>query len=143
MLVLKTNHAEQKPFDGLFESLFHNVPATFGKSLSQRNTVQVNIYDSAEAYVLELNAPGRNKENFKLNLDKDLLTVSYESNQEKAEGRKALTREFDLNNFKRTFTIDENIAAENIGAKYENGLLIVTLPKKEEIKVSPKQINIQ
>ncbi|MDE3211805.1 MAG: Hsp20/alpha crystallin family protein, partial [Bacteroidota bacterium] len=58
------------------------------------------------------------------------------------ESKKLVTREFSLQPFKRSFTMDEKVVSDNIAAKYENGLLVLTIPKKEEVKVAPKQIEV-
>lgn len=144
MTFLKVNHPVQNSFSGLIDSLFNDIPATLAKTENDSTSPLVNISETTDSYLIEVNAPGRNKENFQLKLDKNLLTVSYEAAEQKAEdNRKSIRREFTSNNFKRTFTVDEKIATDNIQARYENGILLVTLPKKEEVKVSPKQITIQ
>ncbi len=91
---------------------------------------------------MEFNVPGRNKEDFKLNIEKDLLTVIYEKKEE-TQPYKTIRKEFVFSSFKRSFSLDEKINAEAIEAKYENGILKVYLPKKEEVKIAPKQISIQ
>jgi len=106
--------------------------------------VPVNISENNNSYNLEFNVPGRNKEDFKINVDKGLLTVSYEKKEEtEAKDIKSIRKEFSYQSFKRSFTLDEKINADSIEAKYENGILNVILPKKEEVKVAPKQISIQ
>jgi HSP20 family protein len=91
-----------------------------------------------------LNVPGRNKEDFKVNFENELLTISYQKPEEKqSDDFKTVRREFSFNSFTRSFHVDEKINAENIQAKYENGLLKLWLPKKEEPKKEVKQINIQ
>ncbi len=104
----------------------------------------VNINETADFYTLELNAPGRNKEGFNLNIESGLLTVTYEKKEEeRQEGVKSIRREFTYSGFKRSFTLDKNIDAENIHAKYENGILSIQLPKKPEVKPAVKQISVQ
>ena|SRR5690349_8098033 len=103
----------------------------------------VNIYETANAYLLELSAPGRNKEDFNVSIENGLLTIGFERKEEnKNEEVKAVRKEFSHQSFKRSFTLDEKIDAENISAKYENGLLKFTLPKKE-LAETKKQISIQ
>lgn len=139
--VFKLNHPTKNGFGNLFENLMKDIPATFTES---RFAPQVNIAETNDAYILELNAPGRQKEDFSINIDKNLLTIAYQPKETPAnENLKQIRKEFNNNAFSRTFTIDEKIATDNIAAKYENGILNVTLPKKEEVKVSPKQIAIQ
>ena len=87
--------------------------------------------------------PGRNKEDFKITVDKNILTVSFEKKEEpKDENKKQVKKEFTLQPFKRSFTLDEKVNSESIAAKYENGLLVLTIPKKEEVKVEAKQIAV-
>ena len=104
----------------------------------------VNIVETPDAYHLELNVPGRNKEDFNVAVDKGLLTISYEKKEEaKNEDAKVVRREFNFQSFKRSFTVDEKINTEAIQAKYENGLLKLLLPKKAESQQPVKTISIQ
>ena len=92
----------------------------------------VNIQETKEAYLLELAAPGLDKADFQLSLEGNLLTIAAEKKQSKEEEQKNLVRrEFGYRSFKRNFTVDEKIDASRIGAKYENGVLKVILPKQE------------
>ncbi|HVE60614.1 MAG TPA: Hsp20/alpha crystallin family protein [Chitinophagaceae bacterium] len=103
----------------------------------------MNIKESEVAFFLEIVAPGFKKEDFKINLEKNLLTISADRKSENEEkNEKHLLKEFKHQSFKRSFTIDEKINAESIDAKYVNGILTLNLPKKEEVKPSVKQINI-
>jgi HSP20 family protein len=93
---------------------------------------------------LELVAPGFSKEDFKINLENDILTVSAEKKaEEKKENVKQVRSEYSFRSFKRSFTINEKIDATTIDAKYVNGVLILNLPKKAEVKASAKEIKIQ
>lgn len=141
MTLVKHNTA---PFNSLFDELFNSFPATWGKDANQAYaTVPVNIHETAEGYHLELNAPGRNKEDFKVNVENGLLTISYEKKEAtEQKDYKTIRREFNFRSFKRSFSLDEKINADAIQARYENGVLKLHLPKKEEVKVSPKEINI-
>ena len=78
-----------------------------------------------------------------MNIEKDLLTISYEK-KENLENKdyKTIRKEFTLNSFKRSFSLDEKIKADAIQAKYENGILKLFLPKKDEVVVAPKEITI-
>jgi HSP20 family protein len=131
-----------RSFSNLFDDLLNEFPAFADKA--GLNFPPVNIAETAEAYHLELNAPGRNKEDFKVNIDNGLLTVAYEKKEEaKTEGVKSVRREFSFQSFKRSFTIDDKVDAAGIQAKYENGLLKLYLPKKADVKEAAKQIAIQ
>jgi HSP20 family protein len=103
----------------------------------------VNIHETNEGFHLELNAPGRNKEDFKVKLEKDLLTISYEPKESTEEKNfKTIRREFQLKGFKRSFTLDDQIQVDGIQAKYENGILKLFLPRIEKVAISPKEISI-
>jgi HSP20 family protein len=141
MTLVKHNTA---PFNSLFDELFNSFPAAWGRDANQAYaSVPVNIHETNEGYHLELNAPGRNKEDFKVNVENGLLTISYEKKEsQEQKDYKTIRREFSFRSFKRSFSIDDKINADAIQARYENGVLKVFLPKKEEIKVSPKEISI-
>ena len=139
MTLVKRNY---RNLDNLFDEFFNNVaPVQWGKD---SGVPAVNIHETAEAYHLELVAPGLAKEDFKVNVEKSLLTISYEKKTESEnKDYKTHRKEYTFNSFKRSFTVDENINAEGIQAKYENGVLKLLLPKKEEVKILPKEISIQ
>jgi HSP20 family protein len=81
---------------------------------------------------------------FKINIENGLLSISYEKKLENvSEEVKSVRKEFSFESFKRSFSIDEKIQADNIQAKYENGVLKLYLPKKDEVKETPKEISIQ
>lgn len=128
----------------VLDELFNSFPSNFGNSLpSGYPTAAVNIHETTEGFHLELNAPGRNKEDFAIQIDKGLLTISYEKKETVEEKNyKTIRKEFTYKSFKRSFSIDENINTESIQARYENGVLKLLLPKKEIIKNTPKQISI-
>ena len=107
------------------------------------NIPAVNIHETNDAFHLELVAPGLKKEDFKVSLEKGLLTISYEKKTE-VENKEYKTHrmEFSFASFKRSFNVDDKINADSIEAKYDNGILKLLLPKKEEVKVSPKEIAI-
>ncbi len=145
MTLVKVNNPMAKSFDGLVNDFFNDFPATFGKTIREDviGFPPVNIRENADAYELEIAAPGLEKSDFNLNLDKNILTISTEKKEEiKEENSKLIRKEFSYKAFKRSFTVDEKIDAINISAKYENGILKVALPKKEELKAAPKEITV-
>jgi HSP20 family protein len=143
MTMVKLHSPVQKNLNSFFDEFFNELPA-FGKTVNNLFSPAVNIVETSDAYHLELNAPGRNKEDFQISVDKGLLTISYEKKEEaKNEDAKVVRREFSFQSFKRSFTVDEKINAEAIQAKYENGLLKLLLPKKAEQQQPVKTINIQ
>lgn len=133
-----------RTLDNLFEDLFTGLPAAWGKE-NGFNVPPVNIHENNDGFHLELLAPGLKKEDFKINLDKGLLTISFEKKNEteNSSDYKTHRREFNFTSFKRSFRVEDIINAETIQAKYEDGVLKIYLPKKEEVKVLPKEISIQ
>lgn len=131
-----------KTLDHLFDDLLNS---NWNDSVKKTSSFPaVNIFETNDAYLLELNVPGRNKEDFKVNFENDLLTISYEKPEEKqSDDVKTVRREFGFKSFSRSFHVDEKINTENIQAKYENGLLKFWLPKKEQPKKEVKQISVQ
>lgn len=102
------------------------------------STPSVNIKENEDGYTVELAAPGLLKEDFKVNVEKDLLTISAEVKTESEEKTDKYTRkEFAYGSFKRTFTLPNTVESDKIDAKYENGVLNVVIPKKEEAKPKP------
>ena len=110
-------------------------------NFSSTNTTlpAVNVKESDNEYELEVAAPGMKKENFKINLDKDQLTISSELKEEKTEKEENYSRrEFSYQSFQRSFTVPEHLVdGEKIDAKYSDGILKITLPKREEAKPKP------
>ncbi|CAN5804711.1 Hsp20/alpha crystallin family protein [soil metagenome] len=146
MTLVKVNNPATKAFDGLVNDLFNDFPAAFGKTIRQDalSFPPVNILEKGDKYELEVAAPGLQKTDFNIKLDGNLLTISAAKNEEvKNETDKIIRREFSSKTFKRSFTLDEKIDASSIAAKYENGILTLHLPKKEEVKATTKEINIQ
>ena len=144
MTFVKVNNPVQKSINQFFDEFLNDIPATWGRNLQNSFNPPVNILETKEAYHMELNAPGRNKEDFKINIENGLLSISFEKKTENvSEEVKSVRKEFSFESFKRSFSIDEKIQADNIQAKYENGVLKLYLPKKDEVKETPKQISIQ
>jgi HSP20 family protein len=144
MTFVKATHPARQ-FGSILDNLMQEFPAYLGREVSQAfQSTPANIVETTDGYHLELNAAGRNKEDFKVSVENGLLTIAYDQKEEtKPADLKVIRKEFVLNSFKRTFTVDEKIDASNIQAKYENGILKLYLPKKEEIKVQPQSITIQ
>lgn len=137
---------QQKPvyFGNLFDDFFNQFPSSWGKDVQTLSSVPVNIHETKEGYHIEMNAPGRNKEDFQINLEDGLLTISFEKKEETEKKEyKTIRKEFSYQSFTRSFSVDDKIDTAGIQAKYENGVLKLYLPKKEEIIATPKQISIQ
>lgn len=136
MSIVKRNNLV---FPALMNEIFK--PDWFGGlETAVRNLPSVNIKENEADFLLELSVPGRNKTDFNIEIDKDVLTVSTEvSAEEVAKEEKYTRKEFSFESFKRSFTLPDTIAVENIKADYENGILSFVLPKKEEALPKPKR----
>ncbi|MCF8230174.1 MAG: Hsp20/alpha crystallin family protein [Bacteroidales bacterium] len=99
-----------------------------------------NIIDNDEAIELDLSVPGLSKKDFQIDVDKDVLSIKYENGKE--DSTNYTHREFGNHSFCRSFSLPETVDVEKIKANYKNGILSVTLPKKEEEKKVKKQIEI-
>ncbi len=146
MALVKFNNRPVAGFNFVDEFL-KDMPALFRddvNAFSWRNSVPVNITETKTGYALEMAVPGFNKEDFKIDLDKNILTISAEKKtEEKKEDEKHVRREFNFSSIKRSFTLNEKIDEEKIEAKYVNGVLTLNLPYKTEVKEPVKQITIQ
>ena len=147
MTLVKFNQRPvEKRVNNLFEDFFNNFPSRIlNEEFSGLNqTVPVNVKETDNAYLLEIVAPGMDKKDFKVNIDNSILTISAEKKLEnKDENHRHVRREFNYKSFTRSFTVDDTIQSDNIQARYENGVLFIELPKKEEVKIAPKEISIQ
>ncbi len=103
----------------------------------------VNIEEKKDKFVLHMAAPGMKKDDFKIDLDNYVLTISSEKKEEKKEDEKNFTRrEFIYNSFSRSFTLPKTVDIEKITAEYKDGVLVLDMPKKEEELKLTKQIKI-
>lgn len=128
-------------FNNSLNDILPQFPSLFKEDV--RFGTPVNILESGNGYVLEVIAPGFEKENFSISLDKNILTIAAEKKQEEeTTSEKYLQKEYATKSFKRSFTLNEDINAENISATYVNGVLTLNLQKKEEVKPEKKQITI-
>ncbi len=129
-----------RPFHDFFDSddLFNN------NWLNRyANLPAVNIAESDKDFMIDLAAPGFKKEDFKIKVDEGVITISAESKSENKEEKKEYTRqEYNYSSFTRSFRLPENVKEDNIQAKYEDGMLKLSLPKsKTETKVT-KEIRV-
>jgi len=101
----------------------------------------VNVKETNDEFLIELAAPGMEKKDFKINFKNNVITISSEKENNKEEKNENYTRrEFSYQSFQRSFTVPENaIVSEKIEAGYNNGILEVKLPKREEVKPQPER----
>jgi len=139
---------KQKPFFNNFsDDVFQNFPSLSGErkdAFPYKHPVPANIIENENGYRLEVVAPGLNKEDFRIELDKNLLTISFEKKVDADQkNEKFIRKEYSIQSFKRSFTVNDNIDADNISAQYVNGVLTLNLPRKAVVKASSKQITIE
>lgn len=154
MTLVVRNKRNESVFPSLMSNFF-NADRFFGPSildfdgglLDLDNSLvvpEVNIIENGKDYKIELAAPGLEKKDFKVEVQNGVLSISAEKEEETKEKDKNFRRrEFSYNSFCRSFTLPENLLSDKIDAKYENGILRLTLPKKEVAISKPvKQIKV-
>lgn len=146
MNIVKVNPVfHGRTFSNLLDDVFNRSISDLVGSDNTATVPFVNITENNENFSLEIAAPGLNKKDFNIQLEKDqlIISVSKEQTDTSEEEGKWTRKEFNFSNFKRTFYLSDAVETGNIRAEYNNGILYVTLPKKEEVKVkAPKVIEI-
>jgi len=138
-----TNKVLKPAFNEVFES-FLNADPFLSKSNLSRNPA-VNIAEDDNEFHIELAAPGLIKEDFKINLEKNLLSVSAERSEEEDETvrlKKYNRLEYNYSSFMRTFTLPDSADHAKIRAEYKDGILFITINKREEAKILSREIAI-
>lgn len=148
-----TSNLPARPITGLIDQLFQNNLNRFFNDdfwgfngLEHQVTVPVNLKETDKAYEMQLVAPGLRKEDFKLNVTNELLTVSFEQKDEQEQGSKEegwLRKEYKMQSFSRSFNLDDSVDINKISAAYNNGILHLTLPKKENAQRISKSIEVK
>jgi HSP20 family protein len=145
MSIIKRNH-HFPAMTNLFDDFFTRDVLNWGlNNNSTTNTTipAVNIRETKENFAVELAAPGMQKEDFKIELDGNRLTISSEkaTTDEQTDDNRYTKREFSYQSFQRSFQLPKDVVdAEGIQARYENGLLQLIIPKKEEAKQKPPRM---
>lgn len=132
--------SNQKP--SLFDRFFENDMLDWtNRNFSSTNTTlpSVNIIENDDSFEVEVAAPGFEKNDFNVELNNAVLTVSSEKQieNETKDDERFTKREFSYQSFSRSFTLPETVESDKITAKYENGILNIVIPKKEEAKPKP------
>lgn len=138
---------ENKPMmPNLFDELFGRglISDIYNRGLFS-DMPSANIVEEKDKFIIELAAPGLEKEDFKINIEDKILTISVEKEEKKEEeeNNKYTKKEFSYSAFKRSFNLPDSILVDKIEATYKKGILNVNLPKKEEAIVkSAREIKI-
>ena len=137
MHLLKT----QRPlFSSIFDDLVLNNRSGITSNAIPVDTPSVNVIESDVDYRLQLAAPGKNKEDFAIELDEGVLLIASENEiPENNKEENYTLREFVFSNFKRSFKLPDTVAIDKIKAEYKCGVLTVTLPKVKEAFSQPKK----
>lgn len=132
------------PFDEFINSFFgRDLSQFFGHDDAGMNHPRVNITESKDAFKVDVLAPGFRKEDLKLNVEENTLSIAAEhKDQALNEGERYTRREFSHRSFKRSFRLPENVDTERISAEHANGVLTVHLPKVVPVKPAQREINI-
>ncbi len=129
------------PFTPMFSDLFEN---DFFSNKFASNLPPVNISENESEFKVEVAAPGLKKDDFKITTENGMINISAEREETKEEKEENFTRkEYNFNSFSRSFYLPEDIIEDNIKAKYEDGVLKLSLPKKEEIKKLSKKNQVK
>ena len=152
-IIRRNNGNYQTPLGGFVDNVIKNSLSRFFEDDNWRlsenlsaGQVPVNIRETDKSYEMELVAPGLRKEDFHVDLNKDLLTVSFEHKEENKEENKDsgyLRSEFKMKSFSRSFRLDDTVDVNSISARYQDGILHMHLPKKEGAQKISKSIQIQ
>lgn len=131
LLVKRNRNDLLRPFRSVFSDLLDNDNFFEGNYLNAE-VPAVNVKENEGNFEIELAVPGMKKDDFKVDVENGVLTISSEKEESKEEKKENYTRkEFSYSSFKRAFTLPENVDKDNIKAKYRDGVLEITLKKKE------------
>ncbi len=137
----KTDNALLPGFNDVFESIFND---TFFNDRMVTRVPAVNISESENNYQVELAAPGLKKEDFKLNLERNVLSISVEQSASHQDNQKNYSkREYSYSSFVRSFTLPESADESQINAAYTDGVLRIDIAKREEAKAVRRHIEIK
>ena len=125
--------APSKTFGSFVDNFFNSSLSDFFGSDFTISSPSVNVIEDGDVYRIEVAAPGLEKEDFEVNVDNGFLNISavHKKDEEVKEG-KYMRREFNYTSFKRSFELPDTVNAEQIEAKYENGILFISIPKVEK-----------
>ena len=143
MTLARFNNYHPSMFDNWFDNDLFNWE--YNNHEAEATLPAVNIKENADAFKVEMAVPGFDKKDFKINLDHNVLTISSEKKveNEHKNGERYTCREYSYQSFSRSFTLPDAANGDKISAKYENGILNVEIPKREEAKPKPmRQIAI-
>jgi HSP20 family protein len=139
MTLVKRNVGYEPTLSNFFDDFFTRDLFNWPSSSSTGTSIpKVNIYETDNEFHVEMAAPGMSKDDFKVELDNNMLTISSRKETEQEDDKKNYQRrEYSFQSFVRTFHLPDSAEAEKINAKYVDGVLNLSIPKKEEAKRKP------
>ncbi|MFP4090649.1 MAG: Hsp20/alpha crystallin family protein [Cyclobacteriaceae bacterium] len=143
MTLVKRQNGNYPSFGSFFDDfLTRDFFDWSGQSVTGTSIPKVNIVETPDAFKVEMAAPGMKKDDFRIELDNNMLTISSEVKHEEEipDNHQYTRREFSYQSFRRTFHLPDTVENERIKARYEHGLLSLEIPKKEEAKRKPSRI---
>jgi HSP20 family protein len=149
----KTNGSQALTFGNVVDDIFENSLKHFfddnfwetGRTNPRSAGVPVNVRETEDHYELDVIAPGCKKEDFKININDNMLTVSFshaDQHQEQDQKQKWVRNEFIQRSFSRSFTLDDTVDVNNINATYVDGILRLSMAKNEKSKSISRNIEI-
>ena len=146
MTLAKRNGNLINSLPGLFDDFLTKDLFDWGNSnfsMTGTTVPAVNVKETADSFIVEMAAPGMKKEDFKVELNNNILSISSEQRHEHEdkENERFTRKEFSYQSFQRSFQLSKDaVDADNIQAKYENGVLHLSIPKREEVKQKPSRL---
>jgi HSP20 family protein len=145
MSLVKRNDSSLATLPSIWDNFFNRDVFNWGNDFanSGNSVPSVNIKETADSFEVELAAPGMEKKDFKVELDGNTLSISSEkqTQHDEKEGESYTRKEFNYQSFYRSFHLPKDVVdADKIKARYENGLLCLSIPKKEEAKQKPARL---
>ena len=145
-LIRRTNkpYSLSNEFDRFFNDFFLTPKATVADDRGLISSMPaVNIEEQDNQFAISVAAPGMKKDDFKIEIEDGIMTISSEKKEEKETKEENFTRrEFNYSSFRRSFTLPENIDEEAVKAKYQDGILNITVPKTKEVPQKSRLIDI-
>ena len=138
MTLVRYNNRVPRFFDDFFTK---DLDGFLNNAQGHTNVPAVNVKEDENHFHIEVSAPGFKKEDFKVELDQDVLTIATEREENSEQDEPYVKREFRYNAFRRSFRLPENVVdSDGIEARYEAGILHLALPKREEVKPKPARL---
>jgi len=149
-LFIKPQHLNRDefltPFDKIFDQLmlkqFPNFQEEVGVSFNQGAYPKVNVYEYDDKIGIVAEIPGLDKKNVTVDVEEDVLIISGDKHGFDSDGGKCITRELKQSAFKRSFNLGEYLDGKNISAKFKDGMLSISIPKKEPEQPKKHSIKI-